>query len=157
MVNAPARDAACAKPFPGTRERAMQFRRYFTRPLMPRSTQAVAVRPSAVVDLALVLAPAAVTPVAHAPGSPMQDAADSPMPAPRKFPFHKVHHHRPGAPAPPIPARRPGLLALLINALALTALAAAAYNRIDQANSSENCLRSDNSSNKLKATSAEPS
>ena len=104
----------------------MQFRRYFTRPLMPRSTQAVAVRPSAVVDLALVLAPAAVTPVAHAPGSPLQDAPGSARPAPRKFPFHKVHHHRPGAPAQPIPARRPGLLALLINALALTALAAAA-------------------------------
>src|SRR5262249_6688164 len=141
----------------------------------PATASAVAVEEApqagpapAALDLAFVLTPAAAPPApAMAVEPPAAPAAPPPptavpvrvierfAPPPRKFPFHKVRHHRPGdRPARPPASRTAVSAALLINLLSLAALGAAIYDRITEANSSENNLRADNTSFKLKTTSA---
>lgn len=158
----------------------MRLRRYFVRRVIvprptspaPQEAAATATHVEPKIDLELVLAPlpdagaplpqvsallpnvSAALPVVSAP---LPDAGAPPRiirqdPPHRAFPFHRVHHHRPGQP----PKRRHRLAlvaAVAVNALALVVLAAGLYIRFAPAKSSGNDLRSDPADLKLKATS----
>jgi hypothetical protein len=150
----------------------MRLRRYFVRrTIVPRPTWPSPLKdeppyppqpaPAPSIDVNLLLAPP--PPSAEAPRPVETTPAAAPPPAivvrrdppHRAFPFHRVHHHRPGKPVPKPLARRLALFtAVAINALALAVLAAGLYARFGPAKSSGNNLRSENASHKLQATSA---